>query len=76
MLLFGNGVLNLIITGIPSILRDEKSTVLAIVFVLNLIITGIPSIPISAITKPPTASVLNLIITGIPSIPKNTVYFL
>ena len=38
------GVLNLIITGIPSIHRQVSSEIAKIYLVLNLIITGIPSI--------------------------------
>ena len=37
-------VLNLIITGIPSILLSIQQTPLLFIRVLNLIITGIPSI--------------------------------
>ena len=64
----GYAVLNLIITGIPSILNNNYYTVQNNI-VLNLIITGIPSIHydrplLEAILK----KVLNLIITGIPSI--------
>ena len=60
-------VLNLIITGIPSI-RLGFFSAKGAPYVLNLIITGIPSIPgvnpVQVIDK----DVLNLIITGIPSI--------
>ena len=61
-------VLNLIITGIPSILLNGDG-VNSDSKVLNLIITGIPSILrndrflLNKVEK-----VLNLIITGIPSI--------
>ena len=66
-------VLNLIITGIPSIpLLGQKDVGMhKLTEVLNLIITGIPSIP-SALTGAGSflkEAVLNLIITGIPSIP-------
>ena len=61
-------VLNLIITGIPSIqwygwLYNRR------IRVLNLIITGIPSILKSIEPLLINEAVLNLIITGIPSIP-------
>ena len=39
-----NEVLNLIITGIPSILKCDRMGNYVEVYVLNLIITGIPSI--------------------------------
>ena len=67
-------VLNLIITGIPSILKninfylDKKG-------VLNLIITGIPSILKPNILFNQAIQVLNLIITGIPSILSDKVSF-
>ena len=60
-------VLNLIINGIPSILkilggiRYENT-------VLNLIINGIPSIPYFPFWRKKHIVVLNLIINGIPSI--------
>ena len=60
-------VLNLIITGIPSILfknAEERFRK----FVLNLIITGIPSIRTTVEDEEEIIKVLNLIITGIPSI--------
>ena len=66
-------VLNLIITGIPSIppLRYYEYNADIEDEVLNLIITGIPSIPIMfPILSKFLLTVLNLIITGIPSIPK------
>ena len=37
-------VLNLIITGIPSILKESPEGCIVVKEVLNLIITGIPSI--------------------------------
>ena len=61
-------VLNLIITGIPSIPQIGRLT-LNTVWVLNLIITGIPSILVERIWFQNVNIVLNLIITGIPSIP-------
>ena len=64
----GMEVLNLIITGIPSIQINSKWMVLLILLVLNLIITGIPSIRYIAVFTYYTNTVLNLIITGIPSI--------
>ena len=63
-------VLNLIITGIPSILERRYDNIWKDIEVLNLIITGIPSI-LSRRFKDlflTTINVLNLIITGIPSI--------
>ena len=61
-------VLNLIITGIPSILLFSLPRLLSSL-VLNLIITGIPSILNTAeIFVEIGPGVLNLIITGIPSI--------
>ena len=61
-------VLNLIITGIPSILV-RKNIINIVEEVLNLIITGIPSILVDrAGGQSDVFLVLNLIITGIPSI--------
>ena len=61
-------VLNLIINGIPSILR-EASGKEPLKVVLNLIINGIPSIQKTKIDKGSVdTKVLNLIINGIPSI--------
>ena len=61
-------VLNLIITGIPSI-RSFHTFSLRNYPVLNLIITGIPSIQyFLKLSKASSEEVLNLIITGIPSI--------
>ena len=61
-------VLNLIITGIPSILLI-KEQLTGLRYVLNLIITGIPSIPLICLDiNKDYPLVLNLIITGIPSI--------
>ena len=64
------GVLNLIITGIPSIRYNLFKVATQVNKVLNLIITGIPSI-LSNIKNACISvcqEVLNLIITGIPSI--------
>ena len=63
-------VLNLIITGIPSIPLQAQVQAQSVARVLNLIITGIPSIlRIRSIRCSWIIKVLNLIITGIPSIP-------
>ena len=63
-------VLNLIINGIPSILKIIKAQVFP-VLVLNLIINGIPSIPKDILYRYlKKRLVLNLIINGIPSIQK------
>ena len=43
-------VLNLIITGIPSI-QKKKQSHLKLVIVLNLIITGIPSIHLETVAN-------------------------
>ena len=40
-------VLNLIINGLPSILKASSLTISPVFLVLNLIINGLPSIPIS-----------------------------
>ena len=61
-------VLNLIITGIPSIQVVVLVKGLVNLKVLNLIITGIPSIPKRRLGGRYYVNVLNLIITGIPSI--------
>ena len=61
-------VLNLIITGIPSIPETVRTTFEEMLEVLNLIITGIPSILRTNLLERELISVLNLIITGIPSI--------
>ena len=60
-------VLNLIITGIPSI-PYLLSFKVSCGTVLNLIITGIPSILDAQPLSETHPEVLNLIITGIPSI--------
>ena len=69
-----DGVLNLIINGIPSIpyklsdISTEKAKI------LNLIINGIPSIHIKEfLIEESITLVLNLIINGIPSIPKEEI---
>ena len=62
-------VLNLIITGIPSIQNIlELLYSYQYLYVLNLIITGIPSILTQDLRSESRRLVLNLIITGIPSI--------
>ena len=62
-------VLNLIITGIPSIWSILPYRLCMVWWVLNLIITGIPSILLGIFGAIAFWSfVLNLIITGIPSI--------
>ena len=60
-------VLNLVISGIPSI-RLLWWLYARRIFVLNLIITGVPLIQNEKRTKWKTMWVLNLIITGLPSI--------
>ena len=68
---FAHIVLNLIITGMPSIqyvvdgLKESKT-------VLNLIITGMPSIHAKSKRQNKSIGVLNLIITGMPSIQGST----
>ena len=64
-----NKVLNLIITGIPSIPKTSYDFMYWCGQVLNLIITGIPSILSIPVESSFINLVLNLIITGIPSIP-------
>ena len=62
-------VLNLIITGMPSIPKKNVFKHKGFYQVLNLIITGMPSIlQIGYYTLDNIALVLNLIITGMPSI--------
>ena len=62
-------VLNLVISGIPSIPFEETVKELVIDFVLNLVISGIPSILLDNKDQKLTeAKVLNLVISGIPSI--------
>ena len=64
-------VLNLIINGLPSILRRFKMTTLFNETVLNLIINGLPSILMDQVKIIELCQeVLNLIINGLPSIPK------
>ena len=65
-------VLNLVINGLPSILRDASfEMVTAPIVVLNLVINGLPSIPL--VLKDLyfcnfCCFVLNLVINGLPSI--------
>ena len=68
-------VLNLVINGIPSILRlKDKFNSLFGIRVLNLVINGIPSIlPKRNIWKRYEGQVLNLVINGIPSIHEDLV---
>ena len=62
-------VLNLIINGIPSILKYSHKLIENCIFVLNLIINGIPSIQLNnRVWRIGGILVLNLIINGIPSI--------
>ena len=63
-------VLNLIINGIPSILKEVWETMKSTAAVLNLIINGIPSIQSDSeyVSNLIINGVLNLIINGIPSI--------
>ena len=63
------GVLNLIINGLPSILKISLGTIKGRHQVLNLIINGLPSIPETMSFEDYEALVLNLIINGLPSIP-------
>ena len=66
---FNYPVLNLIINGLPSILK-YIITIIFYIFVLNLIINGLPSIQKLAINaRKIDRKVLNLIINGLPSIP-------
>ena len=60
-------VLNLVISGIPSILEFYQKEVLYYK-VLNLVISGIPSIPPISYLYRQWSVVLNLVISGIPSI--------
>ena len=60
-------VLNLVISGIPSI-RTSYVAVMDENFVLNLVISGIPSILVIFMETALAVSVLNLVISGIPSI--------
>ena len=63
-------VLNLVISGIPSILTNPMSEDWKDFSVLNLVISGIPSILGLTIDFATLAlPVLNLVISGIPSIP-------
>ena len=61
-------VLNLVISGIPSI-QNKKRLLVVFQKVLNLVISGIPSIPTSNFSAISSIFiVLNLVISGIPSI--------
>ena len=62
-------VLNLVISGIPSIRFKGSKERVVIGNVLNLVISGIPSIlEDRKITEQELREVLNLVISGIPSI--------
>ena len=61
-------VLNLIISGMPSILETWKLLSLNKFYVLNLIISGMPSILKTGELSLKIQRVLNLIISGMPSI--------
>ena len=61
-------VLNLIINGLPSILKAKKMEDLLKDVVLNLIINGLPSIHKRQYLFLIYQIVLNLIINGLPSI--------
>ena len=61
-------VLNLIINGLPSILKLSFIISTAIFIVLNLIINGLPSILLGSKGCTWDYKVLNLIINGLPSI--------
>ena len=64
-------VLNLVINGIPSILKYNQDRVTALMLkVLNLVINGIPSILLGRNGGNSVIIVLNLVINGIPSIPR------
>ena len=63
-------VLNLVINGLPSILKTVVNTFSE--FVLNLVINGLPSIPNGAyLYDAGEFIVLNLVINGLPSIRKS-----
>ena len=63
-----NSVLNLIITGMPSILLNTELEC-GLRKVLNLVISGIPSIlNKKSMVENRITEVLNLVISGIPSI--------
>ena len=71
----GEHVLNLVISGIPSILNWRCSFKSHRRFVLNLVISGIPSIHFyDFCTQRFKDDVLNLVISGIPSIHIKFVY--
>ena len=60
-------VLNLVISGMPSIPEDNVH-LFYLVLVLNLVISGMPSIPNIGRSISLKFLVLNLVITGMPSI--------
>ena len=60
-------VLNLVISGIPSILNKTRRQIWLRI-VLNLVISGIPSIQYLRFESVTLCQVLNLVISGIPSI--------
>ena len=61
-------VLNLVISGIPSIQKQSMRIPKDRLLVLNLVISGIPSIHSKNFCGYTTGRVLNLVISGIPSI--------
>ena len=63
-----NGVLNLVINGLPSIHDRSRNSASLWFLVLNLIINGIPSILVIGTGTIISISVLNLVINRIPSI--------
>ena len=69
LLLFFQNVLNLVISGIPSILDSSIIVYTSKKRVLNLVISGIPSIHNKDFWRNLYDAVLNLVISGIPSIP-------
>ena len=63
-------VLNLVISGLPSIPIQVNKTWKKSQTVLNLVISGMPSILWSKFySRSSTSYVLNLVISGMPSIP-------
>ena len=64
------GVLNLVINGMPSILRMVATNNTINMYVLNLVINGMPSIPFNKMLDSfrRSTEVLNLVINGMPSI--------
>ena len=62
-------VLNLVINGLPSILKNEQDSQEKYIIVLNLVINGLPSIlQKQVINQYEYEEVLNLVINGLPSI--------